>query len=54
VPPEESENLYARAGEPKKLVVLQGYGHYEVYVEPAFNAVMDATLDWYRTYLPAR
>jgi fermentation-respiration switch protein FrsA (DUF1100 family) len=54
VPPEESENLYARAGEPKKLVVLQGYGHYEVYVEPAFNAVMDATLDWYRTYLLAR
>jgi uncharacterized protein len=54
VPPEESENLYARAGEPKKLVVLKGYGHYEVYVEPAFSEVMAATLDWYRTYLPAR
>ena len=54
VPPEESEHLYARAGEPKKLVVLQGYGHYEVYAEPAFNEVMGATLDWYRTYLPAR
>ena len=26
VPPEESEALYARAGEPKKLVVLKGYG----------------------------
>jgi fermentation-respiration switch protein FrsA (DUF1100 family) len=54
VPPEESENLYARAGEPKKLVVLQGYGHYEVYMEPAFSEVMSTTLDWYRTYLPAR
>ena len=54
VPPEESKNLYARAGEPKKLVVLQGYGHYEVYLEPAFSEVMGATLDWYRTYLPAR
>ena len=54
VPPEESEHLYARAGEPKKLVVLQGYGHYEVYVEPAFSEVMAATLDWYRMYLPAR
>jgi dipeptidyl aminopeptidase/acylaminoacyl peptidase len=54
VPPEESEHLYARAGEPKKLVVLKGYGHYEVYVEPAFSEVMGATLDWYRTYLPAR
>jgi uncharacterized protein len=27
VPPEESESLYARVGEPKKLVVLRGYGH---------------------------
>ena len=54
VPPEESEYLYAQAGEPKKLVVLKGYGHYEVYVEPAFSEVMAATLDWYRTYLPAR
>jgi len=53
VPPEESEHLYAQAGEPKKLVVLKGYGHYEVYVEPAFSEVMAATVDWYRTYLPA-
>ena len=54
VPPEESEFLYARAGEPKKLVVLRGYGHYEVYTEPAFSEVMRATLDWYGQYLPAR
>ena len=54
VPPAESEHLYARAGEPKKLVVLTGYGHYEVYAEPAFSEVMGATLDWYQTYLPAR
>jgi len=47
VPPEESEHLYARAGEPKKLVVLQGYGHYEVYAEPAFSAMMHTALDWY-------
>ncbi len=52
--PEESEQLYAHAGEPKKLVVLKGYGHYEVYAEPAFSEVMAATLDWYRQYLPAR
>ena len=54
VPPEESESLYARAGEPKKLVVLRGYGHYEVYTEPAFSEVMRAALDWYGQYLPAR
>ncbi len=49
--PEESEQLYAHAGEPKKLVVLKGYGHYEVYSEPAFSEVMAATLDWYGRYL---
>jgi fermentation-respiration switch protein FrsA (DUF1100 family) len=52
VPPEESTALYARAGEPKRLVVLKGYGHYEVYAEPAFGEVMTATLAWYREHLP--
>ncbi len=54
VPPEESRQLYARAGEPKKLVVLHGYGHYEVYTEPAFSEVMRETVAWYRQQLPAR
>ncbi len=54
VPPEESIALHARAGEPKKLVVLRGYGHYEVYAGPAFSEVMQATLAWYRQHLPAR
>ena len=54
VPPEESEQLYAHAREPKKLVVLEGYGHYEVYQQPAFGEVMAATLDWFREHLPAR
>ena len=52
VPPEESAHLYARAGEPKKLVVLKGYGHYEVYSDPGFSEVMHAALAWYREYLP--
>lgn len=49
--PEESEQLYAHAGEPKKLVILKGYGHYEVYSEPAFSEVMGETLEWYGEYL---
>jgi len=53
VPPEESESLYAKAGEPKKLITLKGYGHYEVYVEPAFSEVMGPTMDWFETYMPA-
>jgi len=46
--------MYTRAGEPKKLVVLKGYGHYEVYKEPAFSEVMQATVAWYREHLPAK
>jgi len=53
VPPEESVALHARAGEPKKLVVLKGYGHYQVYAEPAFSEVMRATTAWFQQHLPA-
>ena len=54
VPPEESEALFRSAGEPKKLVVLEGWGHYEVYTGECFRQVMASTLDWYHTHLPAR
>ena len=54
VPPEESSALYERAGEPKKLMTLKGYGHYEVYREPAFSEVMRETIAWYQRYVPAR
>ena len=50
----ESEALFARAGEPKKLVVLHGWGHYEVYTGEAFRQVMAETLAWYRMHLPSR
>ena len=53
VPPEESRVLYEKAGEPRKLVVLKGYGHYEVYTEPAFGEVMGETLAWFGEHLPA-
>ena len=54
VPPQESEAMFARAGVPKKLVVLKGFGHYEVYGGEAFRQVMDETVAWYKTHLPAR
>ena len=53
VPAEESEALYARAGHPKKLVVLPGWGHYEVYTGEAFQQVIAPTLAWYQEHLPA-
>jgi len=46
--------MYARAGEPKKLVVLKGFGHYEVYGGHAFRQVMEETLAWYATHLQVR
>jgi hypothetical protein len=46
--------MFARAGEPKKLVILKGFGHYEVYGGEAFRQVMDETVAWYGTHLPAR
>src|SRR4249919_3411865 len=48
-----SEAMYARAGEPKRLVVLKSFGHYEVYGGHAFRQVMEETLAWYGTHLPA-
>jgi pimeloyl-ACP methyl ester carboxylesterase len=54
VPPEESISLYEKAGEPKRLVMLKGFGHYEVYVDPAFTEVMEPTLAWFQEHLPAR
>lgn len=51
VPPDESISLYRQAGDPKKLVVLRGFGHYEVFTPPALDQVMAETVSWYRTYL---
>ena len=51
VPPEESRVLHDKAGEPKKLVVLEGYGHYQVYAEPAFGEVMRETVAWFGEHL---
>ena len=54
VPPEDCESLFEKAGEPKKMVTLPGVGHYEIYVPPAFDAVMKETVAWFEQYLPAR
>jgi dipeptidyl aminopeptidase/acylaminoacyl peptidase len=54
VPQDESEALYHHAGEPKRLVVLRGFGHYEVYTGEAFRQVMTSTLAWFQQYLPPR
>ena len=45
--------MYARASEPKTLVLLKSFGHYEVYGGHAFLQVMEERLAWYATHLPA-
>ena len=54
VPPEDCQSLYEKAGQPKKMVILPGVGHYEVYVPPAFDGVMGETVPWFEEHLPAR
>ncbi|UCG82081.1 MAG: alpha/beta hydrolase [Dehalococcoidia bacterium] len=49
---EESEVLYERAGEPKKLVIIPGATHVDFYLSDAFSQVTALSLDWFRRYLP--
>ncbi|HRE21963.1 MAG TPA: alpha/beta fold hydrolase [Rhabdaerophilum sp.] len=53
VPKAEAERLYAAANEPKRLVTLEGFGHYAVYSGEAFRQTMAATLAWLGEHLCA-
>lgn len=55
VPPEESVNLYRNAGEPRKLVVMEGRKHYDTFqfTNPeVFKEIMGIALDWFGQHLP--
>ena len=54
MPPEEGEALFDKAGEPKSQIVLRGFGHYEVYTDPAFSQVMAPAVAWFERFMPAR
>jgi cephalosporin-C deacetylase-like acetyl esterase len=49
--PDESIAMYERAGEPKKLVLLPGRAHYDVYAGECFAEVMRHATDWFSTRL---
>jgi len=51
VPVEESQRMYYRAREPKKLVALKGFKHYELYHGNGFKQVMSRTIAWFDHYL---
>jgi pimeloyl-ACP methyl ester carboxylesterase len=50
-PPTEMKSLHAAAREPKRLVILEGFDHYDVYTGPAFERAMAETLAWYAEHL---
>lgn len=51
VPPEESRKMFERAGEPKRLVILEGLGHYDTYVGGGFEAMVAHGISWFREHL---
>lgn len=53
VRPTQATNLYERAEEPKKLVVLPEVNHFTVYQEGTREQVMALAADWYAKFLVA-
>ncbi len=51
VPVGESEAMYQSAGEPKKLVVLEGGTHHGLYHGSAFKDIMTETVAWFDEHL---
>jgi pimeloyl-ACP methyl ester carboxylesterase len=54
IPVEEQTSLFARAGEPKRLVVLDGLGHHDVYYGDNLPFVLSTARDWLDTHLRSR
>ena len=50
-PKEEYESMYAKAGEPKKLIVLPGLRHYDVYAGDGARQTSELAIDWFRQHL---
>jgi alpha-beta hydrolase superfamily lysophospholipase len=52
-PPDEVRGIamYEKAGEPKKLIILEGVHHHDVYRSPVFEHVMNISTEWLNTYL---
>jgi fermentation-respiration switch protein FrsA (DUF1100 family) len=51
-PLELAKELYDRAGEPKKWVVIPGASHYDTYSLPCLQLVQDEALAWFKQYIP--
>lgn len=54
VPVEESERMWRRAADPKKLEVIPGAGHHDVHSGDVFRQVIDHADTWLKLHLPGR
>ncbi len=48
---EESQSMYAKAGEPKKIVILPGLGHSDVISGPGLDQSLPHIKEWFETHL---
>ena len=53
VPLSEGQSYYAKASEPKSLVVLKGIKHREVYDGHGRDVLLGHALGWFQTHMPA-
>ncbi|MBN2108226.1 MAG: prolyl oligopeptidase family serine peptidase, partial [Deltaproteobacteria bacterium] len=51
VPIEEAQSMYEKAGEPKRLAVLPGLEHHDLYLGEGFEEMIALTLDWFSRHL---
>ena len=49
-PPKSIRDTFARAGEPKRLLEIEG-GHYSVYTGPGADVAADAATEWFTEHL---
>jgi len=50
-PADEFRSVYAKAGDPKKLVIIEGIRHYDIYSGEPFERSVQEALDWYGEHL---
>lgn len=54
VPLSEGQSYYAKAREPKRLVVLEGIKHREVYAGDGLQRLLKEAIGWFEEKMPAR
>lgn len=52
VPVTEGKSYFAKAREPRKLVILEGIKHKDVYAGPGLERLLDQALSWFGTHMP--